>query len=419
LLDDLPEAPGLGLHVETIDWDSSERPPPRKVLFAPLTPATLNVAKFVRDQLDEWGEYADPEVQAEIVASLERERAYARGHEPATVRTVRADLSRARPAKWAWSQRVYIGGLNLMIGAEGVGKGTQAAWMLARLTRGELEGEWLGAPVNVAVIGTEDSFHDIWVPRLHVAGADLDRVVQFERPDGGVLGLQEDRLGIGRAFQENDIKVAYFDSLLDNLGAGTNAWYDKSVREALDPARWLGAELDMAIIGSLHPNKRGESFSNVVSGARAFNAVSRASLLLGKHPDDDHVRVVLRGKGNYSEEPQALEWDLASAEFEYEGRRFNMSKVEDMRPSTVTLDDLLEGFSPDAKTQRGPSKVQRAREHMERVLPIGERQPSGPIIKELEKMDIKGNKTLMTARAEAHVETFQAEGCWWWLRNAA
>lgn len=49
-----------------------------------------------------------------------------------------ADLSRARPIRWAWERRLPLGYLALLLGAEGVGKGTVAAWLIARLTRGEL-----------------------------------------------------------------------------------------------------------------------------------------------------------------------------------------------------------------------------------------------------------------------------------------
>ena len=69
----------------------------------------------------------------------------------------RADLSRAAPPRWAWEHRIVLGYLNLLLGNEGVGKGTLIAWLIARLTRGEIPGDLRGRPISVGVLGDEDS----------------------------------------------------------------------------------------------------------------------------------------------------------------------------------------------------------------------------------------------------------------------
>jgi hypothetical protein len=94
----------------------------------------------------------------------------------AALRARPADLTRVRPTRWAWDRRIPLGYLALLLGAEGVGKGTLAVWLLARLTRGELPGDLEGAPVRVLLIGDEDSFDSVIVPRLFAAGADLSYV---------------------------------------------------------------------------------------------------------------------------------------------------------------------------------------------------------------------------------------------------
>lgn len=45
-----------------------------------------------------------------------------------------------------------------------------------------------------------------------------------------------------------------------------------------DPDSWLG---------SLHPNKKADTFRRMVAGSGAFNAMSRSSLLLAVHPEDE------------------------------------------------------------------------------------------------------------------------------------
>lgn len=41
------------------------------------------------------------------------------------------DMSRVQPFRWAWEDRLLIGYLNLLVGDEGVGKGTLLAWLIA------------------------------------------------------------------------------------------------------------------------------------------------------------------------------------------------------------------------------------------------------------------------------------------------
>ena len=63
----------------------------------------------------------------------------------------------------------------------------------------------------------------------------------------------------------------------------------------------------------MHP-KKGEavSFRNLVAASHQFNAVSRSSLLLAEHPDDDTRRVLARGKGNLTGPLPLLEFVIRS-----------------------------------------------------------------------------------------------------------
>jgi AAA domain len=140
------------------------------------------------------------------------------------------------------------------------------AWIIARLTQGELPGNLKGRPASVGVIGDEDSFDDVWTPRLHAAGADVGRVHLIERKDGGYVDTRNDRRAVAREVKNHQIRVLFFDQLLDNLGTGVDDWRQKAVRDALHPLRSLGRDLKVAIVGSLHPNKRGDSFRQLMAG---------------------------------------------------------------------------------------------------------------------------------------------------------
>src|SRR5262245_53487860 len=97
--------------------------------------------------------------------------------EPAVpLRTRGVIWERVRPVRWLWNRRIPMGLPSLIIGEEGVGKGTFTSWMVARATRGGLEGDLESEPVNVLIVGDEDAFEQIWVPRLYAADADMGRV---------------------------------------------------------------------------------------------------------------------------------------------------------------------------------------------------------------------------------------------------
>lgn len=327
-----------------------------------------------------------------------------------------ADLTRARPPRWAWKDRLVIGYLNLLLGNEGIGKSVMMAWLIAQLTRGKLEGDLYGTPVTVGVLGDEDSFDDVWAPRLHAAGADLDRVVQVDRPDGGFVNLREDHDKLTAVVIEHALQVLFFDQLLDNLGVGTDDWRQKAVREALQPLRALARELDIAATGCLHPNKRADNFRSLVAGAPAFNAVSRSSLLLAQHPDDERKRVLVRGKGNLSQAPPAVEFEVVEYQFQANGMDFKVPRVANVTSGDMTVDDLL---AANGGPYVGHTQVRDASEIIESLLPQdGAWHPAKPIIDACAEHDLDV-RTAQRARGRLGVEhrrtrTFPAAVEWRW-----
>jgi hypothetical protein len=293
--------------------------------------------------------------------------------------TRKADLSKSKPPEWAWQDRIALGALNLIVGNEGTGKGTLACWTLAQITRGQLPGDLHSTPATVAIIGDEDDFDDVWTPRLHAAGADLDRVELIERGDGSLIELAADRAHLAEVIVERRVKLLYLDALIDTLGSGTDDWRTKQVRDALAPARHIAREHECAVLGSLHPNKSGGTFRQLVSGSVAFNAVSRSSLLLAAHPDDEDRRVLVRGKGNLSALPDAIEFEIESHHFKANGHDFNVPRAMNFGTSKITSEDLLAG--PSAPPPAGAARTD-ARELIAGWLEDGDWHPAGPIIAE-------------------------------------
>jgi len=266
-------------------------------------------------------------------------------HGPLRARGV--DLSRVRPVRWAWKGRLPIGYLCLLLGAEGIGKGTAVAWIVARLTRGELPGDLHGKPTRVLIVGDEDSFDSVIVPRLYAAGADLELVETLDDEDEDSIDLRKNAGQLRKLIEEREYGFVVLDALLDNLGVDVDDWRSKAVRDSIRPMRRVARDLDIGLLGSLHPNKGARSsFRDLISGSHAFNASSRSSLLLAAHPDDEDRRVLVRGKGNLSAAPPSFEFAIEGRDLELNGHGFNVPLVADATDGELSIDALLKPERP-------------------------------------------------------------------------
>jgi AAA domain len=252
--------------------------------------------------------------------------------------------ARARPVEWVWKGRVPIGRISLIVGNEGVGKGTVVTWLASRVSRGTLEGDLHGAPSNVLIVGDEDALDDTWTPRLYAAGAEWRRV--FFPPEAAAeidFTAAADIERLRHWIRDHQIRVVVFDALLDHLGgASVDEFKAKAVRNALRPLRRLAREENVAALGSMHPRKgRALAFRDLIANSHQFNAVSRSSLLLAEHPDDETRRVLVRGKGNLAGAIRTLEFRIRSHVFELNGHDFDQPHAVDWEESELKIADVL------------------------------------------------------------------------------
>jgi hypothetical protein len=293
-------------------------------------------------------------------------------------RTVKADANKMMPIKWAWQDRVPLARLSLLVGEEGLGKGVLGAYLIARWTRGELPGGLLGEPVNVMVIGDEDGIHDTWAPRLLAAGADLDRVT-FDAIDAqqGALDLGADLDDLRSSIFETQSQIVMFDQIVDNLPARADNNSTKDVRAALAPLRPLIAELQVAAIATLHPNKKSDgSFRQLLSGSAAWAAIARSGLMLIRDPDDDDAKLLLSGKVNNAKEPPALRWRIRTDTRKINGYVIESPVLCDLETTNLRRADLLD--NAPARDQRSDERVQ-AEEVMLELLSDGAWHPAKEI----------------------------------------
>lgn len=245
----------------------------------------------------------------------------------------------AQPIEWLWKGRMVRGGLNLIVGDEGVGKSTFIAWLLARITRGKLNGYLKESPSTVAVIGNEDSWEKAWVPRLYCAGVAQKRLFVISKSDMGQVNVYDDLNDLAKVLVKKKISVVYFDQLIDNFGDG-DIYKTSDVRKILTPLNRMAMEYDISLIATLHPNKqRADSFRQKVPGS--FLQVPRAALYLGHHPEDEHSRVLVVAKSNYGLKGKGLEFRIIPQTIRPNGRGIETTKAIDVEPIDMSFEELI------------------------------------------------------------------------------
>lgn len=316
-----------------------------------------------------------------------------------------ADMTQARRFQFLWENRILLGYFNLMVGNEGVGKGNVAAWLGAQVTRGQLPGDLFGRPRSVLVVGDEDSWNDVWVPRLAAAGADLARCKYLAYQ----MDVTKDVPRLGKTVEKHDVALLYFDQLLDNLGI-TDSWKDKEVRDALAPLRRLARDRDVAVLASLHPNKRQGSFRDRVSGTPAFNALSRSSLYIAEHPFEEGRVCLVRPKGNYAVDPGTWEFEIEGTEVQ--GKELlTTSRVCHEGPSMLEKWVVLEGRQGAAKG----TDAQEVEVLLTQLVPRdGTQVPAGPILEQLVEGDGYNKTTIARARRKLGMTSQKRSDGWYW-----
>jgi hypothetical protein len=209
-----------------------------------------------------------------------------------------------RAVRWLWSERVPMGELVLLAGREGVGKSTFEAWLTARVTRGDLDGQSLGHPRNVLVVATEDDWGTTIRPRLMAARADLDRVFRLTVESRGTgRGVQlhlPDHLGIlEKALDRSAPAMVVFSPLISRLTGKLDSHKDQEVRQALEPLVAMAQRHHAVFLGLIHMNKSvGTDPLKAVMGSIAFGAVARSVLFIQRDPDEPSLRLLGVPKNN-------------------------------------------------------------------------------------------------------------------------
>jgi hypothetical protein len=267
-----------------------------------------------------------------------------------------SDVEMRRP-RFAWEGRMPTGAFTIFAGIPGQGKSHLVAHLAARLTRGQLEGDLRGKPVDVVVASAEDAASFVLAPRFTAAGADMDRVhvVQVHR-DGVDLGISipDDLDPVRRAMERVGARFLVVDPLLAHIPVRIDGYKDQHVRTALAPMARMAEELDAAISGVMHLNKREASdlFSRI-GGSGGFLAAARSGFLVGTDPNDEGARVIVHGKSNFAPEAETLKFRLEEIELPNpdptDPEPIKVARVVMLGTSDLRAEDVLRPIQGTAK----------------------------------------------------------------------
>lgn len=266
-----------------------------------------------------------------------------------------------RKVEWVWEERVPYGELTLTPGRAGIGKSTFHAWMVAKITRGELRGVHYGTPKAALIAATEDSWERTIVPRLMAAGADLTKVGRVDvitsETSLGRLVLPTDCDELAELITENDVVIVSVDPLVSFINsAKLDVYKGTDVRSALEPLKEIAEKTGVAFLGNCHFNKStGVDALARISNSTAFVEVARAAI--GFAQDSEGITVLSQIKNNLGRSAP----ELASYKYEVHSTKIvtadgptEVGRFRIVGDSDRTVDEILNessrtGPKPEAR----------------------------------------------------------------------
>lgn len=263
-----------------------------------------------------------------------------------------------RNVEWLWEGRIARGSLTQLVGWPDQGKSTLAIELSARVSRGQLAGDLLGAPSDVLIATAEDDPDTTLVPRLLAAGAALERVHFVSiRKDGleGSITLPDDLAELREAIHGYSISLTIVDPLLAHIPERIDSHKDQAARRALGPLAALAQEEGVAVLGLIHLNKAAGTTIFTRSGASiAFLAAARNALLAGPDPSasqDGPDKVLIHPKHNLSQRAPTLRYRLEGRELDIKDARGEPIRTSGIawtgQADDVSDSDVLGGAGQD------------------------------------------------------------------------
>ena len=314
------------------------------------------------------------------------------------LKLINASAIEPKEVEWLWYPFIPKGKVTLVQGDPGDGKSTFMLTLAALMTKGEpfpFESE-PREPLHVIYQTTEDDADDTVLPRFLRAGGDPNNLT-FIDESKKALTFADER--IIEALKQTDAKLLVLDPLSAYIGeCGLNQ--ANEVRPQFNHLIKAAREKGCAIVIVDHMNKASQSKAIYrTPGTIDVVGAARSSLIIGRHPELDDVRIMVQQKSNLAPTGNAISFSVSEA---------GITFLEELK---MTADELL--ASTSVQIGRPAIKTEGAVEFMKEMLSDGELHPAAECRVALEKAGYhKG--TVSKAKAIAEVESIKIGDHWFW-----
>jgi hypothetical protein len=275
----------------------------------------------------------------------------------------RASEIRLEPVEHLLRPLIPVRVLTQMVGVDGVGKSTIVYSWAAGATRGTLDGDFTGTPVDVVIASSEDHPGSVILPRLIAADADLERVhivkTHYDGIDGDI-SLPEDVNALAAQIQKVDARLLVVDPLVAHLDMAIDSHKQQHIRAVLAPLAHMAEEHHVAVVSIVHFN--GSSAGDVrsrINGSKALRDAARSVIVCGVHPEDPTKYVVAQDKYSLGPRPETGRvYEIVPAIVDRERVSIATSKVRWGDTITIEANALVVGPRgvEDGDDERGDMK---------------------------------------------------------------
>jgi hypothetical protein len=199
------------------------------------------------------------------------------------------------PPDWRWRCWLVAGAVQLLVGRQGAGKSSFAAWVVAQLSTGR---PWPDdveprPALRCGMLSLEEPAGRL-AARLVAAGADLNTVeilghVEDHDDDGRPYPrpwrLPGDCAALEAAIAELDLAVVTIDGLGYSVAGDSHNY--ANVGAALSALAGVAERTDCTIVGLTHPPKGSADAVTAAIGSTAWTAIARITWVMGLDPTDE------------------------------------------------------------------------------------------------------------------------------------
>jgi AAA domain len=173
-----------------------------------------------------------------------------------------------------------------------------------------------GTPTEAAgavIVSAEDGAADTIRPRFDAAGGDPTRACLLG--DEEPLVIPDDIPRLERAVRQVGAILVILDPIMAFLSGDVNSNRDQDVRRALTPLKQMAERTGAAVVLVRHLNKTpGGNPLYRGGGSIGIIGAARSGMVVGRHPDDEELRVLAGQKNNLSLPPESLAYRIVTAD---------------------------------------------------------------------------------------------------------